>query len=147
MPENLPVQNPSPTRRDFHRLVSAAVGGLVTGSLSACRGEGGGSGSAEAVELHACRGLNACQGQGADGQNACAGQGTCATAKAHSCAGLNECKNQGGCGETPGQNACKGQGGCGVPMRGDMWEDARKAFEQRMQAANKSLGPAPAPAP
>ncbi len=28
---------------------------------------------------HACKGQNACKGQGADGKNACKGQGSCAT--------------------------------------------------------------------
>ena len=34
------------------------------------------------AEVHACRGLNACKGQGAGGDNACAGQGACATTAA-----------------------------------------------------------------
>jgi len=55
------------------------------------------------VELHACRGLNDCKGQGADKQNACAGQGSCASVK-HGCSGQNDCKHQGGCGEAPGMN-------------------------------------------
>ncbi len=28
---------------------------------------------------HACKGKNACKGQGADGKNACKGQGSCRT--------------------------------------------------------------------
>lgn len=28
---------------------------------------------------HACKGLNACKGQGADGKNSCKGKGSCAT--------------------------------------------------------------------
>lgn len=129
-----------PDRREFEKLALAALGGLITGSLAGCAGDGG---AAAAGEVHACRGLNACKGQGQGGGNACAGQGTCATAKPHECAGNNDCKNQGGCGETPGFNACKGQGGCHVPMSGTMWESARKVFEEKMKAAGKSFGSAP----
>ena len=31
------------------------------------------------MEKHACKGQNACKGQGADGKNACKGHGSCAT--------------------------------------------------------------------
>jgi len=96
-------------------------------------------------EVHACRGLNACKGQGVGGDNSCAGQGTCATASAHSCSGQNECKGQGGCDENPGSNACKGQGGCEVPIKkADTWQKAREAFEARMKEAGKEVGAAPA---
>jgi len=31
------------------------------------------------AEKHACKGKNACKGQGADGKNSCKGKGSCAT--------------------------------------------------------------------
>lgn len=138
-------------RRRFHQLSAAALGGMLSGVTVGCRkGEGpaekpGEPGeAAAAAEKHVCRGLNACKGQGADGKNACAGQGVCATAEAHSCAGQNACKGQGGCGENPGANECKGKGGCAVPLEAGMWDTARKAFEERMKAAGKQFGEAPA---
>ena len=147
-------------RRDFNRLSMAALGGMMAGATAGC-----GSGEppqqqakdpqppattpATPVakgEVHACRGLNACKGQGASGENACAGQGTCATVEHHTCAGQNTCKGLGGCGEKAGQNECKGQGGCAVPMtHGNAWETARAAFEEKMNAAGKEFGKAPAP--
>lgn len=133
-------------RRQFSQLVGAAFGGLVAGSTVGCGGDkGDGSAApadAAAKVAHACRGLNECKGQGADGKNACAGQGACATAKHHSCAGQNECKNLGGCGESAGANACKGQGGCAVPLE-HAWDTARKHFVKRMKDAGKSFGDAP----
>ena len=133
-------------RRDFTRLSVAAFGGLLAGC-------GGGEPPAQpsapaapdevAAKIHACRGLNSCKGLGAGGENACAGLGTCATAKHHDCATQNECKNQGGCGANPGYNECKGQGGCMVPIHEGAWEQARKTFESKMQAANKEFGDAP----
>lgn len=156
-------------RRDFNRLTMAAFGGAVAGSMAGCneappagtgkpaaKPEAGSAGPAAAADektdaaavtamVHACRGLNECKGQGKSGDNACAGQGACSTAKEHLCGGMNECKFQGGCGEKPGANDCKGQGGCHVPMTNpDMWESARKAFEERMNAAGKKFGAAPA---
>ena len=66
-------------RRDFNKLLSAAVAGMFAGgALSGCKTSGGTSDMA-AVEPHACRGLNSCKGQGAGGGNGCAGQGECAT--------------------------------------------------------------------
>lgn len=96
------------------------------------------------AEKHVCRGLNACEGKGAGGDNACAGQGTCATVAHIACAGQNECKGQGGCGEHPGENACRGQGGCHVPLHEGMWVSARARFEEAMTAAGKEFGDAPA---
>lgn len=147
-------------RRQFHQLMGAAFGGLVAGASAGCsddKGKGAAStGSSAAADskpgdvavkgnIHACRGLNECKGQGADGKNACAGQGICATSKHHSCATQNECKGLGGCGETAGANECKGKGGCSVPMHEGAWEAARKHFEERMKKASKEVGPAPAP--
>ena len=150
------------SRRDFHKLSMAALGGVVAGTLAGCGkkddagstpapqadlgapGESGTVDVAQTEGLHACRGMNECKGQGAGGDNACAGQGTCASAAArHSCAGENACKGLGGCGTTAGTNDCKGMGGCSVPMHEGAWEQARAAFEKRMQEAGKEFGPAP----
>jgi hypothetical protein len=130
------------TRRDFTKLSAAALSGVVAGSLAGCGGSA--KVATAATEVHACRGLNECKGQGIGGGNTCAGQGQCATAVKHECAGKNECKHQGGCGEKPGYNECKGKGGCGVPMQGGMWESARKLFESEMTKAGKKFGAAPA---
>jgi hypothetical protein len=138
-------------RRRFQQLVASAFGGLVVGSTVGCSGDkqsASGSAVAAAVagEKHACRGLNLCKGQGADGKNACAGQGTCANVK-NGCGGQNECKNLGGCGKTAGGNECKTQGGCHVPLEHEgAWETGRKHYEARMKAAGKTFGAAP-PAP
>jgi hypothetical protein len=144
------------TRRDFHKLTSAALGGMVTGTLVGCSSEkkapdagqpkaadAGKDATAVAVAIHACRGLNECKGQGVDGKNSCAGQGSCHTAKAHDCASQNDCKHQGGCGAAPGYNDCKGQGGCGVPMQSGMWEKARARLETDMKAKDMAVGVAP----
>jgi len=159
------MENPELNRRDFHRLTMAAFGGAVAGSLAGCGEEkkpggpgttpapagtpparGGGEDVAVAKgEPHACRGLNACKGQGADGKNDCAGQGDCATAAwHHSCSGQNDCKGQGGCGDNPIQNDCKGKGGCHVPLMDSVWGEARKHFEETMKESDKKIGAAPA---
>jgi|SRR5262245_20797315 len=157
------MENPELNRRDFHRLTMAAFGGAVAGSLAGCGEEkkpagtgttpGAGapakSGGAEVAvakgEPHACRGLNACKGQGADGKNDCAGQGDCATAAwHHSCNGQNDCKGQGGCGDDPTQNDCKGKGSCHVPLMDSVWGAARKHFEEKMKEGDKKVGAAPA---
>jgi hypothetical protein len=66
----------------------------------------------KAADKHACKGLNGCKGQGADGKNSCKGKGACASKEyKHSCAGKNACKGQG----AGGKNDCKGKGGCAVP--------------------------------
>ncbi len=69
-------------RRQFNKLSSAALGGLLAGSVAGCTPQGGqpmGGGSvAAAAEFHLCRGLNVCKGKGLDGKNDCAGQGSCA---------------------------------------------------------------------
>jgi len=96
---------------------------------------------------NACAGLNACKDLG-KGEHECAGQSACATVEKHSCHGDNTCKNLGGCEDTAGANACKGMGKCGVPMKrdGDAWKNARKAFEERMKAADTKFGMPPAAA-
>jgi hypothetical protein len=66
----------------------------------------------KAADKHACKGLNGCANQGADGKNSCKGKGSCASKEyKHSCAGMNACKGQG----PGGKNACKGKGTCAVP--------------------------------
>jgi hypothetical protein len=96
------------------------------------------------ADMHVCRGLNACEGKGADRKNACAGQGVCATAVPHTCSGQNACKGQGGCGENPGQNECKGKGECAVPLMEAAWKKARAAFEAKMKEDKKEFGQPPA---
>src|SRR5450755_3676898 len=96
---NLPEHDPS--RRDFHRLTLAAIGGLMAGLarpeqlVQAEQPKQKGDAkpkkpAKEMKEIHVCRGLNSCKGQGIDWDfdgdgkldvNACAGQGACATAK------------------------------------------------------------------
>jgi hypothetical protein len=143
------MPQPTLSRRRFHRLTGAAVGGLAAGTLAGCAAGDRTVSAARpvgmpgAAEPHVCRGLNACKGRGAAGRNTCAGQGACATAKHHACKGMNECKGQGGCGESLGANACKGQGACAVPLTDDKWKKARAAFEAKMKSAGKPFGPAP----
>lgn len=138
------------TRRDFHRLAGAALGGLALGV--------GAFGSSIAIaadepqsellkEPHFCCGLNTCKGVGVDKKNDCAGMGNCATAKKHSCKGENDCKGQGGGGEKPGGNSCKGQGSCAVPLKKDAWKKARKNFEAAMKKADKKFGDPPKDCP
>lgn len=115
------------------------------------------------VELHACMGLNACQGHDRYGNNTCAGMGYCATAQAHTCHTLNNCHGQGGCGlygsaeeqQRPAANECAWQGSCAVPIQAERfstlgpnagkstWLLARKLFEERMAKARRNVGPAP----
>lgn len=143
-------------RREFHMLSLATMGGLAAGSslspttlfaYDAKKGD-----KAPKKELHVCRGLNSCKGNGVaadlngDGKpdtNACAGQGACATVKHTSCAGLNECKGLGGCGATAGNNACKGQGSCHIPLHEGPWKQARARFEAKMKKEKKKFGNPP----
>jgi hypothetical protein len=141
-------------RRDFHKLTSAALGGLAAGSILGCGKTPGnkeiaaanGQQEAAKAEVHLCRGLNECKGQGKDGQNSCRGQGTCATAKEHSCGGQNECKGLGGCGETVGANECKTHGGCHVPLMESAWETLRMKKEVEWGEKKLEAGAAPAKA-
>ena len=134
-------------RRQFNRLTAAAFSGMVAGSMSGC---GGGSPPANVVvvnpDLHLCRGLNDCQGKGADGKNTCRGQGTCANVVAHECGGHNDCKNLGGCGADAGRNACKGKGGCSVPLMDSAWKSIRDRLESQWKAKPAEFGVAPAKA-
>jgi hypothetical protein len=133
-------------RRDFGKLSVAALGGIAAGVSASslfAQEKKEEADTKKKKEIHVCRGLNTCKGNGADGKNACAGQGTCATAEAHDCGGQNACKIQGGCGATPGENACKGKGQCAVPLMDKAWTTARKRFEDRMKKAKKKYGDAP----
>ena len=141
-------------RRDFHKLTTAALGGLAAGSLLGCKPQGGAGGTAPAettvakAEVHLCRGLNECKGQGKGGDNACRGQGNCATAKEHTCGGENECKGLGGCGEKVGANECKGHGACHVPLMTDppgesAWDKLRKKKEAEWLKNMEEFGLAP----
>lgn len=114
-------------------------------------------------EMHVCRGLNQCKGQGTGGSGSMAGDGNCATAVAHGCSGSESCHMQSGCGrgapenqEHPGDNECKGHGGCAVPITDNVmsagkyegrsvWEVARELFEARMTEKGVEVADAPAP--
>jgi hypothetical protein len=137
-------------RRDFNRLTAAALGGLAAGPAWGCNKGGGGPAAVETTEakadVHLCRGLNDCKGQGKDGKNECRGQGNCATAKEHSCGGQNECKGLGGCGENAGANECKGHGGCHVPLMEGAWETLRKRKETEWSDKKLEFNPPPAKA-
>jgi hypothetical protein len=153
------MNNHTPNRRELNRWAVAALGGLLTGTITGCTSKPQGAdkavadkqdkGDPEKASLllqdpHVCRGINTCQNKGKPGTtNACAGQGTCATVASHDCQGMNDCKGQGGCGEHPGQNDCKGQGGCAVPLSDKTWPKARKRFEELMAKAAKKVGDAP----
>jgi hypothetical protein len=141
-------------RRDFHKLTTAAIGGLAAGSLLGCN-KGGGTAAPEAgkpaagetmiakADIHLCRGLNDCKGLGKDEKNACRGQGVCATAREHTCGGQNDCKGLGGCGETVGANTCKKEGGCHVPLMDDAWATLRKKKEAEWAEKKLEAGAAP----
>jgi hypothetical protein len=137
-------------RRDFHKLTTAALGGIAAGAVLGCQ-KGGEpvmmrppENAAAAAELHLCRGLNECKGQGKSKENDCRGQGTCATAKEHACGGENECKGLGGCGETVGANECKTKGGCHVPLMESAWQTLRKKKEAEWAEKGLEKGEAPA---
>jgi hypothetical protein len=138
-------------RRDFHKLTTAALGGLAAGSVLSCSknnvpgpaAPAGGEATLAKADVHLCRGLNDCKGLGKDGKNDCRGQGTCATAKEHTCGGQNECKGLGGCGEEVGANDCKTKGGCHVPLMEDAWVTLRKKKEGEWSEKKLEVGPAP----
>ena len=124
-------------------IIAAAISGLILGATSGCSSEdpkttpadpgkitkpedpGAGKGTTPAaneVAKHACKGLNACKGQGGgDGKNDCKAKGECATVAKHGCKGKNTCKNLGGCGSgdngCKAKNSCEGKGGCAVPIK------------------------------
>jgi hypothetical protein len=135
-------------RRDFHKLTTAALGGLAAGSILGCSSEGPDVEvtPTRGAEIHLCRGLNECKGQGKGGENACRGQGACATAKESSCGGENECKGLGGCGDTAGINECKGQGGCHIPLMEGVWAKLREKKEAEWGEKKVEFAAAPAKA-
>ncbi|MCE9584159.1 MAG: hypothetical protein K8T20_16870 [Planctomycetes bacterium] len=116
-------------RRDFSKMVVAAVGGIVAGgAMLGCSGDGdkGSGGSKD----HMCAGKNECKGLGGchtatnscGGKNECKGKGGCASASMkHDCKGKNNCKGMGNCSTgdagCAGKNTCKGKGGCAVPKK------------------------------
>ncbi|MBW3540810.1 MAG: hypothetical protein KY476_11105 [Planctomycetes bacterium] len=117
------------TRRDFHRLTAAAMGGLVAGSLIGCGGDdkgeeapGGRTGTAgEGGDAKVSRGTSGAADAKYDVSllleepHVCRGLNTC---KGQATGGENECAGTGACAtaehhDCHGQNECKGQGGCG----------------------------------
>jgi hypothetical protein len=146
------------TRRDFSRFVAVAIGGLAAGIVPGQDAKPGQESKKTDTrskvfidpvllidaDPHVCRGLNSCKGKGKEGGNACAGQGSCATAPAITCSANNSCKGKGGCGGYPGQNTCKGHGECAVPLKKEIWDIARKQFEQLMKAQGRTIGKPPA---
>ncbi len=133
-------------RRDFHKLTAAALSGLAAGAVLGCRGEPAATGPAITPvksDIHLCRGLNECKGQGQGGDNACRGQGACATATEHACGGQNECKGLGGCGASAGENECKTKGGCHVPLMEGAWTKLRAKKEAEWTEKNLEAGDPP----
>ena len=152
-------------RRDFNKLTAAAFGGILSGAAIGCGDSNESSqkvsapgkstdtgastqtadvaGNPWTADKHVCRGLNACKGKGADGNNDCAGKGACATVEHQTCGGNNQCKFLGGCGADVAQNDCKGQGGCHVPLMDGAWKKARASFEAAMEKAKKPVGDPP----
>ena len=109
-------------RRQFNKLMGAAVAGMTIGSHALAQENA----TEDKPDKHICRGRNECKGLGncksdkheCAGKNDCKGQGGCASLEAkHDCAGQNECKGLGGCAGKVGKNDCKGQGGCAVPIK------------------------------
>ena len=144
-------------RRDFHKLTASALAGLAAGAIAGCGDSSAppaanspapaaGTPVAARTDVHLCRGLNDCKGQGKGGDNACRGQGACATAKESTCGGQNECKGLGGCGETVGANECKGKGACHIPLMDTAWEKLRKKREAEWTDKMAEYGAAPAKA-
>jgi hypothetical protein len=114
-------------RREFTKVMGAVAAGMLAGSKAfaddkapaAAKKEAG-----KAIDMHVCKGLNACKGHGPDGKNECKGKGGCASAAAkHECKGKNDCKGKGGCSPgdngCAGKNSCKGKGGCSVPLNSE----------------------------
>src|SRR5262245_38022285 len=141
-------------RRDFHKLTTAALGGLAAGAMLGCSSEPAAGPGPDVTPVrggdkHLCRGLNECKGQGKGGENTCRGQGACATVADSACGGQNECKGLGGCGENVGANECKGQGGCHIPLMTEpagesAWDKLRKKKEAEWGAKKLEFSAAPA---
>jgi hypothetical protein len=117
------------TRRDFHRLATAAFGGVLAGAIAGC---GDGDRAEKPATPSSTTGTQTTSKGGESAPVAAASKGGAvagATAVAlHACRGLNECKTQGkdhkntcaGQGscytvshDCSGKNDCKNQGGCG----------------------------------
>ncbi len=69
-------------RREFSKMLGAAVGGVFAGIATGC-GSSDKNVSEAGIAANACKGMNACKGQGA-----CAGADG-------DCAGKNACKGKG----------------------------------------------------
>lgn len=123
-------------RRDFNKMLLAAVGGVITGATVGCgggekKGDGkNGGGKDVKSDAHICKGQNGCEkkgncksgDKGCKGLNTCKKNGGCASKEwAHECAGKNKCAGQGGCkgGDKgcAGKNTCSTKGGCQVPVK------------------------------
>lgn len=131
-------------------------------SLETLEKELGGSNGAPILELHVCRGLNACKGHDINGEAPMAGMGECATVQ-HVCHGDGSCRGQGGCGyagtdyeqSKPGEQSCSRNGSCASPINESrvfsagpykgksVWKRARAVFEARMYDAGVPFGPSP----
>ena len=66
------------------KLATAALAGLLSvsivgASVAAYAADSTEMASSMHKEKHACKGLNSCKGQGADGKNDCKGKGSCRT--------------------------------------------------------------------
>jgi len=75
-------------RRDFNKMMIAAVGGVLAGAaVPALADHHEAAGEAEKPAKHDCKGKNECKGQGGcksgdagcSGKNSCKGKGGCAT--------------------------------------------------------------------
>ena len=135
-------------RREFTKLASVALGGMVAGAgLAQAEDKPKMKDASKPLllqEPHVCRGLNpTCKGETKGKKNECAGQAFGPTVKEHKCKGMSDCAGLGGCGEHPGENKCKGMGDCAVPLNDKAWEKARKNFEAAMKKADKKFGDAP----
>ena len=71
-------------RRQFNKLMGAAVAGMVVGSKAFAQGK-----AEEKKDTHVCKGKNTCKGTGG-----------CKTGDG-GCAGKNSCKGKGGCSVPP----------------------------------------------
>lgn len=132
-----PVQNVAPTTTA--PTTTAPLELHVCMGLNACKGHDrfgtnscAGTGFCSTAEIHHCRTLNNCRGQG--------GCGLFGSAEDDA---------------TPGANECAWQGACAVPIQAErfstqgankgksVWVLARQLFEERMKKANRSFGPSP----
>lgn len=139
MCSNPPAPTPKPSPAPTTAPITTPLELHVCMGLNACKGhdrfgtnECAGTGYCSTAEIHHCRTLNNCRGQG--------GCGLFGTAEDDA---------------TPGANECAWQGACAVPIQAErfstqgenkgksVWVLARKLFEERMQKARRSFGPSP----